>query len=212
MFNIDKYQKIEEIIEKNKLRTKIIAVSKNQSLEDINIAISHKIRIFGENRVQEAENKFENILKNNKSIKLHLTGPLQTNKVKKALRIFSVFHTLDRDSLLKEFSKYPDIIKNKSFFVQVNIGKEESKSGVHPDMLGDFLEKCASHNIPNILGLMCIPPINESPKKHFYQLSEMLKQNGLKELSIGMSGDYLDALEFNPSYVRIGTMLFGKRN
>ena len=79
-------------------------------------------------------------------------------------------------------------------------------------MLGDFLEKCANHNIPNIVGLMCIPPINESPKKHFYQLSEMLKQNGLKELSIGMSGDYLDALEFNPSYVRIGTMLFGKRN
>ena len=211
MFDFEKYQEIKKNIKKLGKKTNIIAVSKNQTYKDIETAIAHKVMLFGENRVQEAKSKFENILKTNKLIKLHLTGPLQTNKVKTALKLFDVFHTLDRESLLKELSKYQDIIKLKSFFVQINTGKENTKSGVDPENIKSFLDRCTHYGIDNIVGLMCIPPLNDNPKKHFYLLSEMAKKHNLSELSIGMSGDYLDALEFNPTYIRIGTMLFGKR-
>lgn len=211
MFNYKKYTEIKEIIQKKGGKTEIIAISKNHDLAQVQSATSNSVRIFGENRVQEATQKFKILKKQDDSIKLHLTGPLQTNKVRDALDIFDYFHTLDREKLLKEISKHPEKIKNKSFFVQVNTGKEESKSGIFPENVESFLKLCTSYGINNIEGLMCIPPINETPKKHFLLLDEIRKHHGLKGLSIGMSSDYLDALEFNPLYIRLGTILFGKR-
>ena len=211
MFDIDKFNNIKGFIAKSGQKSQIIAISKNHNTESINKAISGGVSLFGENRVQEAKLKFESILKTNQSIKLHLTGPLQTNKVKQALGIFDVFHTIDREKLVKELSKFPEKIKNKSFFVQVNTGKELSKSGIYPEHVKEFLDFCNKYGLKNILGLMCIPPIEEDPKKHFRLITDMSKNFGFGGASIGMSSDYLDALEFNPSYIRLGTILFGKR-
>ena len=211
MFDIDKYNKIQNLIYRSGKTSQIIAISKNHDAQTVKDAITHGVKIFGENRVQEAKSKFESVLRHNTSIKLHLTGPLQTNKVKQALELFDVFHTIDREKLLKELSKFQDKIKEKFFFVQVNTGKELSKSGVYPEDVKNFLDLCNGYGIKNILGLMCIPPIQEDPKKHFKLISDISKDCGLDGLSIGMSSDYMDALEFNPSYIRLGTLLFGKR-
>lgn len=211
MFNFEKYQEIKEITHNSSKNTKIIAISKNHPLSQIEKAISKGLEVFGENRVQEAKLKFENILKKQNNIKLHLTGPLQTNKVKQALDLFDVFHTLDREKLLKEMSKFPDKIINKSFYIQVNTGNEETKSGVRPEQVKSFLQLCISYGIKNISGLMCIPPVSEEPKKHFQLISNLSDELKLGSPSIGMSSDYLDALEFKPQYIRLGTILFGKR-
>ena len=125
--------------------------------------------------------------------------------------MFDVFHTLDREKLLKELSKYPEEIKNKSFFVQINTGKEIRKSGIFPEDIKNFLELSKSYGVKNIVGLMCIPPINENPKKHFKIINEITEECGLGRPSIGMSSDYEQALEFDPKFIRVGTALFGKR-
>ena len=211
MFDLEKYHKIQQIIDNLGKKTKIVAISKNHPIEEVQEAISKGVEVFGENRVQEARLKFEKILKENKQIKLHLTGPLQTNKVKAALDLFSVFHTLDREKLVKEFVKFPEKLTSKSFFIQVNTGNEETKSGIKPEETKEFFEMCRSRGIKNIQGLMCIPPINEDPKIHFQLISKLSNDLGLGGASIGMSSDYLDALGFNPKYIRLGTVLFGKR-
>jgi PLP dependent protein len=211
MFDLDKYHKIQQIISNLGKKTTIVAISKNHSVEAVQEAISKGVEVFGENRVQEAKLKFENILKKNNQIKLHLTGPLQTNKVKVALDLFSVFHTLDREKLVRELIKFPEKLTNKSFFIQVNSGNEETKSGIKPEETKEFLEMCRSLGVNNILGLMCIPPINEDPKKHFQLISKLSDDLSLGGTSIGMSSDYLDALSFNPQYIRLGTVLFGQR-
>ena len=211
MFDLKKYHKIQQIIDNLGKKTKIVAISKNHPIEEVQAAISKGVEVFGENRVQEARLKFEKILKENKQIKLHLTGPLQTNKVKVALDLFSVFHTLDREKLVKEFLKFPDKLISKSFFIQVNTGNEKTKSGIKPEETKEFFEMCRSKGIKNIQGLMCIPPINEDPKIHFQLISKLSNDLGLGGASIGMSSDYLDALRFNPKYIRLGTVLFGKR-
>jgi pyridoxal phosphate enzyme (YggS family) len=211
MFDLKNYYKIQQTINNLGKKTRIVAISKNHPIEDVQEAISKGVEVFGENRVQEAKLKFENILKKNKQIKLHLTGPLQTNKVKVALDLFSVFHTLDREKLVRELIKFPEKLTKKSFFIQVNTGNEETKSGIKPEETKDFLEMCRSKGIQNILGLMCIPPVNEDPKTHFQLISKLSNDLKLGGTSIGMSSDYLDALFFNPQYIRLGTVLFGKR-
>ncbi len=211
MFNFDKYQEIKKYIHFLGKKTRIIAISKNHPLEDVENAISCGLDIFGENRVQEARLKFENIKKRNSEVKLHLTGPLQSNKVKQALKLFDVIHTLDRIKLLKEFAKFSEIIQEKSFFVQINTGKEVSKSGVFPEDAKNFLDLCKTYGIKNIKGLMCIPPVNENPNKHFQIINDLTKELGLGRPSIGMSSDYMDALNLDPQYIRLGTVLFGKR-
>tara|TARA_Y100000768_G_scaffold377302_1_gene350354 strand:+ start:43 stop:774 length:732 start_codon:yes stop_codon:yes gene_type:complete len=211
MFKFQEYIKIKKNIDILGKNTQIIAISKNHPIQDVEKAISCGLDIFGENRVQEAKLKFEKIKEKNKKIKLHLTGPLQTNKVNNALKLFDVFHTLDRIKLLKELSKYPEVIKNKSFFVQLNTGKEITKSGIYPEDTKSFLGLCKEYGVNNIGGLMCIPPINENPKKHFQIINELTKECGVGRPSIGMSSDYKLALEFNPKYIRVGTILFGKR-
>jgi len=211
MFNFEKYQKIKKNIDFLDKKTKIIAISKNHPFEEVERAISFGLNLFGENRVQEAKSKFESIKKVNKKIKLHLTGPLQSNKVKQALSLFDVFHTLDREKLLKELIKFPETIREKTFFIQINTGKEISKSGIFPEDTKNFLNLCKNYGLNNIGGLMCIPPINESPTKHFQMITDLTNEFGLGRPSIGMSSDYEEALNFGPKYIRLGTVLFGKR-
>ena len=210
MFNIQTYNEISQKIELLRKKTKIIAVSKNHPKSAVEMAISHGVKIFGENRVQEAKAKFDNLKHHHPSLELHLTGPLQTNKVKEAINLFDVFHTLDREKLAKEFVK-TNSVENKKFFIQVNTGKEENKSGIYIEQLREFINYCKYDLSLNIVGLMCIPPINDQPKKHFSILADEVKKNNLSQLSIGMSADYVDAIEFNASYIRIGTALFGER-
>ncbi|MDC2979419.1 YggS family pyridoxal phosphate-dependent enzyme [Pelagibacteraceae bacterium] len=212
MFNINKYEEIRDFLKKNAKISEIIAISKNHPKEYVLEAISHGVKIFGENRVLEAKNKFMDIKNNHPGIELHLTGPLQSNKVKMAVDIFDVFHTLDREKIAKEFSKFSDRLKNKKIFIQVNTGDEIAKSGVSISDLKEFKNYCVRDLSLNIVGLMCIPPINDPPEVHFRLLSDLANKNNLNELSIGMSGDYKKAIDFNPSYIRLGTILFGNRD
>ena len=210
MFNIQTYNEIAHKIEVLGKKTKIIAVSKNHTKTAVELAISHGVMIFGENRVQEAKTKFDYLKKNHPNLELHLTGPLQTNKVREAINLFDIFHTLDREKLAKEFVKVGGT-ENKKFFIQVNTGKEKTKSGIFLEELREFINYCKLDLSLNVIGLMCIPPINDHPKKHFSLLVEEAKKNNLSHLSIGMSADYDDAIKFNASYIRIGTALFGER-
>ena len=210
MFNIHTYNEISRKIELLGKKTKIIAVSKNHPKSAVEIAISHGVMIFGENRVQEAKAKFDYLKKHHPGLELHLTGPLQTNKVREAINLFDIFHTLDREKLAREFVKVGGT-DNKKFFIQVNTGKEKTKSGIFLEELGEFINYCKLDLSLNVIGLMCIPPINDQPKKHFSLLVEEAKKNNLSHLSIGMSADYDDAIKLNASYIRIGTALFGER-
>ena len=212
MFNIQKFNEIRQNLEKHNKTGKIVAISKNHPIESVFNAINQGVYIFGENRVQEAKSKFVKIKNDNPKIELHLTGPLQSNKVKDALLLFDVFHTIDREKIAKEFSKHQKLLINKKFFVQVNTGREKTKSGILPEETKDFLFFLKNEiNLP-IQGFMCIPPIDDDPKYHFNQLQNLAKENSIDKLSIGMSGDYSAALPFKPTYIRLGTILFGKRN
>ena len=209
MFNVQKFNEIREILEKHNKTGKIVAISKNHPPESVVEAIKGGVHIFGENRVQEANNKFANIKKDNPNIELHLTGPLQSNKVKDALLLFDVFHTIDREKIAKEFSKHQHLLKNKKFFVQINTGKEKSKSRIFPEDTKDFLFFLKNEINLNVQGFMSIPPLADDPKYHFNQLQNLAKENSISKLSIGMSGDYKEALPFKPAYIRLGTILFG---
>ena len=211
MFNIKKYKEINDFLKKSSNSPKIVAISKNHPRESVLEAIKCGVYIFGENRVQEAQEKFQNIKQNNPKIELHLTGPLQSNKVKLAISLFDVFHTLDREKVAKEFSKYRNLLDNKKIFLQINIGKEKTKSGIFPEETKDFLFFLKNEMKLSISGLMCIPPIDHDPVYYFTKLKLLANENNIKELSIGMSNDYKSALKFNPAYIRLGTILFGKR-
>lgn len=212
MFNIKCYKEITDIIRKtSKKTTKLVAISKNHLKSDILQAIDAGVVIFGENRVQEAQGKFENI-ENRSDIELHLTGPLQTNKVKQALNLFDVIQTLDREKLAKEFAKYSELTNTKKFFIQVNIGKESSKSGIYPEETPDFINYCVFELKMPIIGLMCIPPIDEKPEPYFDLLKKIADENHIEDLSMGMSGDFEKAIMCGATYIRVGTKLFGKRN
>ena len=210
-FNIEKYKEIEGFIRNNNSKAKIVSISKNQENEAVLEAIGAGVRIFGENRVQEAVKKFDNLKEFHKDLELHLTGPLQTNKVRAALRLFDVFHILDRKKLADEFAKNETLIQNKKFFIQINLGMEEAKSGISPKESNDFINYCKHKLKLKIIGLMCIPPQNEEPSKYFKKLNSIAKENNLEELSMGMSGDYNKAIECGATYIRVGTILFGNR-
>tara|TARA_B100000575_G_C23016430_1_gene585355 strand:+ start:143 stop:781 length:639 start_codon:yes stop_codon:yes gene_type:complete len=212
MFNIKKYNEINDFIKKASISSKIIAISKNHPYESVIEAINYGVYIFGENRVQEAQDKFKNIKQVNQNIELHLTGPLQSNKVKTAISLFDVFHTLDREKIAREFSKHKDLLANKKIFLQVNTGKEKTKSGIFPEHTKDFLFFLKNEMQLSICGLMCIPPIDEDPTFHFTKLRALANENKIEQLSIGMSEDYELALKFKPTYIRLGTILFGKRS
>ncbi len=211
MFNTKKFNEINDYLKKSNNNAKIIAISKNHSVNSVLEAINAGVYIFGENRVQEAKDKFKSIKEKNPKIELHLTGPLQSNKVKTAIPLFDVFHTLDREKIAREFSKHLELLVNKKIFLQVNTGREKTKSGIFPEDVKDFLFFLKDEMKLHVDGLMCIPPIDEEPSHHFYKLKILANENNINELSIGMSDDYEKALQFNPTYIRLGTILFGKR-
>ena len=211
MFNIKKYNEINDFLKKTSSSAKIVAISKNHPLKSVLEAVNSGVYIFGENRVQEAQEKFQKLKQDNKKIELHLTGPLQSNKVKTAIQLFDVFHTLDREKIAREFSKHSELLVSKKFFLQVNTGKEKTKSGIFPEDTKDFLFFLRQEMKLSITGLMCIPPIDDDPAYHFKQLKLLANDNKINELSIGMSDDYEQAIQFNPTYIRLGTILFGKR-
>ena len=166
---------------------------------------------YGENKVQEALAKWSDIKVKNNAIKLHLIGRLQTNKVKFALRIFDYIHSLDSEKLaIKISEEQKKQEKNTKIFIQVNIGNEDQKSGINKDNLIDFYKFCKNLNL-DIIGTMCIPPNDDNTEKYFSEMNDLNKEFNFKELSMGMSGDYLEAIRYNATYIRVGSKIFGSR-
>ena len=190
----------------------IIAVSKTFSLSEIMPLVDYGHIHFGENKVQEAIAKWTEIKVKYPTIKLHLIGKLQTNKVKYAVKLFDYLHSVDNEKLAKKISdEQLKHEKKLKIFIQVNIGDENQKSGVNQDGLEDFYSYCMKLNL-NIIGLMCIPPINKDPKNLFKKLHDLNKKLNLKELSMGMSADYIEATKNFSTYLRICSKIFGSRN
>ena len=192
---------------------KVIAVSKTFALEKILPLIEYGHIDFGENKVQEAIEKWGNIKITNKNLNLHMIGKLQSNKVKQAVKIFDYIHSLDSIKLAKKISEeQKKIKKNIKVFIQINIGNEGQKSGIKIDELSDFYKSCINNFNLNIIGLMCLPPADVDPSICFEKMLKASKDFSLKELSMGMSSDYLSAIKYNASFVRIGSKIFGERN
>ena len=191
---------------------KIIAVSKTFKLEHILPLIEYGHEDFGENKVQEAIDKWADIKKNNNNLKIHLIGKLQTNKVKHAINFFDFIHSLDSVKLATKISQEQKKLKTKpKIFIQINIGNELQKSGIKVDELEEFYQYCLKLDL-NIVGTMCLPPINDDPEKYFLKMNLLNKKLNFKELSMGMSSDYLEAIKHNSTFLRIGTSIFGKRS
>jgi len=189
----------------------IIAVSKTFPIENILPLLEYGHLHYGENKVQEALDKWTEIKNVNHNIKLHLIGRLQTNKVKFALKIFDYIHSLDSEKLANKIAEEQTKQgKKPKIFIQVNIGNEEQKSGIDRDKLGDFYNFCKDLNL-DIIGTMCIPPNDSNTEKYFSEMSNINQELNFKELSMGMSGDYLDAIKNNATYVRVGSKIFGSR-
>jgi len=204
------HRKIEE--QKINLAPTVIAVSKTFKLEKILPLIEFGHLDYGENKVQEAIDKWSDIKLKNQNIKLHLIGKLQTNKVKHAIKIFDYIHSVDSMKLAKKIAdEQQKQNKNLKLFIQVNIGDEEQKAGVKASQIEDLITFSKKLNL-NIIGLMCIPPANEEPDKYFEQIKLLNKKFDLPEISMGMSSDYLKAVENSSSYLRIGSSIFGERN
>ena len=191
----------------------LIAVTKGQDIEKIKAILDEGHLHFGENKVQEATLKWSDILNVNKDINLHLLGKLQSNKAKEAFNLFHYVHSLDSEKLAKIFSNLENNNSKKiKYFIQVNIGNENQKSGIDISLVSDFVRFCQNDLKLNILGLMCIPPADNSPDEHFLKLRELNKINNLKDLSMGMSGDFIKAIELGATYVRVGSAIFGRRS
>lgn len=190
----------------------IIAVSKGQGVDKIRPALEAGHRLFGENRVQEANNKWPRLREEFSSVRLHLIGPLQTNKVKLAVSIFDAIETLDRLKLAKALAREIETSgKSPKLYIQVNTGEEPQKAGVLPADLTWFFEECQGLGL-KVTGLMCIPPVDEEPAMHFALLKKLGTRLGLKEFSMGMSGDFEVASSLGATHVRVGTAIFGPRS
>jgi pyridoxal phosphate enzyme (YggS family) len=190
---------------------KIIAVSKTHPIASISPLINHGHLDFGENKVQEAIDKWSDIKNKKNIIKLHLIGRLQTNKVKFALKIFDYIHSLDSEKLANKISdEQIKQGKKPKIFIQVNIGNEDQKSGINKERLDDFYKFCKNLNL-DIIGTMCIPPNNGNTENFFFEMSKVNQELNFKELSMGMSGDYLEAIKNSATYVRVGSKIFGSR-
>jgi len=189
----------------------IIAVSKTFDLNHITPLINHGHVHYGENKVQEALEKWTEIKQKRNNLKLHLIGKLQTNKAKFAVKLFDYIHSLDNEKLAKKISSLQKEQNHKvKLFIQVNIGEEKQKSGINENELEDFYRFCVELDL-NIIGLMCIPPIDQKSEIYFNKMKFLKKKYKLDELSMGMSSDYLKAIDYESSYIRIGSSIFGER-
>ena len=190
---------------------KIVAVSKTFKIDKILPLIEHGHLDYGENKVQEAIEKWKEIKKINSKIKLHMIGKLQTNKVKFAIQIFDYIHSVDNEKLAKKIADEQNKINKKiKIFLQVNIGDEDQKSGINRNQVSQLVGYCKDINL-DLVGLMCIPPANIDPENYFIEMNKLNKTLGFSELSMGMSSDFLKAIKNSSTYVRIGSSIFGKR-
>jgi len=211
---LENFKNIYSIVEKlsNKKKVNIIAVSKTFSLDDIYPLINFGHLHYGENRVSEAVTKWSNLLKTNKQIKLHMLGHLQTNKVKDALSIFSYIHSLDSERLAVALNKQEKISGRKlKYFVQVNFDNEKQKSGISVNVVEDFIKYARNILDLDVVGLMCIPPINNNPSQYFLSLKNIADKNKIFELSMGMSNDFQEAIYNGSTFIRVGSAIFGNR-
>ena len=194
-------------------RIKIIAVSKTFPIDEILPLINHGQIHFGENKVQEAIEKWQEIKQDFKHLQLHMIGKLQSNKVKFVVPLFDYIHSLDSLKLAKKIAEEQNKIKKRlKIFIQINIGNEEQKSGIDEGDLEEFYEKCVNELELNIVGLMCLPPKDNNTKEYFIKMKNLAQKINVKELSMGMSNDYLDAAKHGATYLRIGSKVFGNRN
>jgi len=191
--------------------TKLIAVSKVQPNNRIEAVLDQGHRIFGENRIQEAQSKWPEFKEKYQDIELHIIGPLQSNKTRAAMEIADSIHTLDRPKLAKNMARLAqDLGKCPELFVQVNTGDEIQKSGILPKEAEPFVKECLDMDLP-VIGLMCIPPVNEEASLHFALLKKISENCGLKQLSMGMSGDFEKAIGLGATHIRVGSAIFGER-
>ena len=212
---IDRFEKIKSKISSLKpiKPVNIIAVSKTFSLDYIQPLIDYGHIHFGENKVQETLSKWSEQKKINNNLKLHMIGKLQSNKAKDAVKIFDYIHSVDNQKLADILAKSQiNLNKNLKYFIQVNIGNEIQKSGIPVNDLDGFYNYCVKEINLNILGLMVIPPIDQSPQKYFKLLNELNKSLSLDNLSMGMSADYIDAVKYGSNFVRVGSSIFGSRS
>jgi len=190
----------------------LVAISKTFAVENIRPVIEAGHRVFGENRVQEAKTKWPALKQRFADIELHLVGPLQSNKAREAVALFDAIHTVDRPkiaaALAEEMARAGRKLK---LFIEVNTGAESQKAGVLPENADAFVAECRNTYKLSIAGLMCIPPLDEAPAPHFALLAKIAKRNGLEALSMGMSADFMSAIAFGATHVRIGTAIFGAR-
>ena len=210
-FNKKTYNQIKDLIKLEYASSELMIVSKNRPVTSVKEALNEGAVLFGENKVQEAGMKFEELRHQFSNIDLHLIGPLQTNKVKQAMQIFDTIQTVDREKLVKEISKNnKDGVRTKNFYVQINIGNEEQKSGVDEKKTKDFYNFSVSQGL-NVIGLMCIPPNNENADIYFKKMLDLRDTiNPDLLLSMGMSGDYLTALKNQTNIIRIGSKFFSE--
>ena len=203
------YRTIKEEIINIKNDTTLLVVTKNQNFDKIKELISIGHFDFAENKVQEANEKWSEILKSNKNIQLHLIGKLQSNKAKDAFSLFNFIHTLDNEKLANKFYEIEKNSQKKiKFFIQVNIGDEDQKNGIKIDLLKDFVNLCKYDLKLDVVGLMCIPPKDLDPESFFNKMKSLSIENNLKELSMGMSSDYKQAIKCGSTFIRIGSSIF----
>ena len=207
---VSNYQQVKKNVRDN---INIIAVSKSFQYEHIKPLVDFGHRHFGENKVQEAQNKWFKIKQEIKDIKLHMIGKLQSNKAKEAINLFEFIHSLDNPKLAILLSKFENSLnKRRNYFIQVNIGKEKQKGGIMIDQLDQFYDFCTKELNLNIIGLMAIPPNDGNESIYFKNLMDLKNNLGLCELSIGMSGDYMEAIRYEATFIRIGSSIFGNRS
>ena len=207
--------KVKDIIDKKQLKTKpkIIVVTKTFPLINIKPLLENGHIHYGENKIQEAEKKWPDVKKQYKNLLLHMVGKLQTNKAKKAVSLFDYIHSLDNDHLALKLSQYQkELNKNVKLFIQVNLANEKHKSGIELDELTNFYNYCSKELSLNIIGLMCLPPIDSNSSEYFQLLKNTASKLNLSELSMGMSSDFEQAVLNGSTYLRLGTLILGERN
>jgi pyridoxal phosphate enzyme (YggS family) len=212
MIVLDNYIDIKKKVKSLSAKTRIIVVTKTFDIEKVLPIIDLGHKDFGENRVQEAMDKWSSFILNNKDIKLHLIGNLQSNKARDAVKIFDFIHSLSSEKLALTLQKEENLLNKKiKYFVQINLADEKNKNGISISQADNFIKFCKNDLLLNVVGLMCIPPINSNPDLYFSQLSKISYKNDLLELSMGMSGDFVSAIHNGATYIRIGSAIFGAR-